>query len=643
MDTIKKLIKLNSKQLREKIDFLIEKSREMRLKIINKPIDDANKITLLVDDTFTFHIITMITQIQATRATTTEYDELLKILLNYNIEFNTDIKLLNAIIILYKNITDNNVKFFILKLIKSMEKYGTCNNEHAKILEIFKSNEETEDLINIILNKPTQIRIDRKNIDAKSESIMTEVYPDKKNMIYIDKARYYYLIKKISDVNVRNYIENEYVQRYSKLSGALEKLILSRRIYSKLLGYDSFYEFVSNKNEEETENIKVMLRDLNDNIDLKLEDSLKEIREIICNNANSGKNKYKLKLSDIIYALDKLYPAIKFKPIDIIQLVINVIQNKLKIKFKQSSTNSPILFANLIEVYNSNNVLKGYLFLDLLNNENKKISQPLTIKISPQYGSNLPVLYLTAPYTDLVKPICNISDVVNIFREFGLIIQHIFASTPLGQSENEFETLNFLPDLMEFILFNRTILELIIPDKNIIKKILHVRQFELLINLKLKCISVLFDNIIHSSNEFIQIIKNTNNVNGGTNNVNILADLYKKIYSDLFSKFDEILDLESINISPNIISNMINGQQGLIFGNLISTILAFNGALHIMENRNLDLFYEFLYNTNYSYKKNLIKFISSIDEDYYKIFLAKCLKIKNIHVESYFDVETQKD
>jgi hypothetical protein len=585
----------------------------------------------------------MIIQIQSIRSSTSEYDELLKILINYNIEFNTDIKLLNSIIILYKNINNEDAKFFILKLIKSMEKYGTCNNEHVKILEIFKSNEETEDIINIILNKPTQIRIDRKNIDAKSESIMTEVYPDKKNMIYIDKARYYYLIKKISDVNIRNYIETEYVQRYSKLSGALEKLILSRKLYSKLLGYESFYEFVSNKNEEETENIKVMLRDLNDNIDSKLEDSLKEIRELICNTNVGKNNKYKLKLSDIIFALDKLYPAIKFKPIDIIQLVINVIQNKLKIKFKQSSTNSPLSFANLIEVYDSNNVLKGYLFLDLLNNETKKISQPLTIKISPQYGSNLPVLYLSAPYTDLDKSICNISDVVNIFREFGLVIQHIFASTPLGQGENEFETLNFLPDLMEFILFNKSILETIIPDKNIIKKILHVRQFEFLINLKLKCISVLFDNIIHSSNEFIQIIKKSNGINGGINNVNILADLYKKIYSDLFNKFESYLDFDSINISPNIISNMINGQQGLIFGNLISSILAFNGALHVMENRNLELLNEFLYNTNYSYKKNLIKFISSIDEDYYKVFLAKCLKIKNINVESYFDVETQKD
>ena len=118
----------------------------------------------------------------------------------------------------------------------------------------------------------------------------------------------------------------KFIQRYSKLLGALDKLLISRKLYSKLLGYESFYEFVSNKNEEETENIKVMLQDLNVNIDSQLESSLKEIQSLIAID--------KLKLTDIIHSLDRLYPNIKFKPIDIIQLVINVCQNKLKIKFK---------------------------------------------------------------------------------------------------------------------------------------------------------------------------------------------------------------------------------------------------------------------------------------------------------------------
>ena len=44
MDIIKKLIKLNYKQLDDKLTFLIDKSREMRTKIL-KPIDNNTKLT----------------------------------------------------------------------------------------------------------------------------------------------------------------------------------------------------------------------------------------------------------------------------------------------------------------------------------------------------------------------------------------------------------------------------------------------------------------------------------------------------------------------------------------------------------------------------------------------------------------------
>ena len=85
MDTIKKLIKLNSNQLKDKIIFLIEKSREMRSKVIAKSLNNEDKIKLLVDDTFIFHIVTMLVQIQMLKTTGTDYDSLLVELINYNI------------------------------------------------------------------------------------------------------------------------------------------------------------------------------------------------------------------------------------------------------------------------------------------------------------------------------------------------------------------------------------------------------------------------------------------------------------------------------------------------------------------------------------------------------------------------------
>ena len=206
MDTIKKLIKLNSNQLKDKIIFLIEKSREMRSKVIAKPLNNEDKIKLLVDDTFIFHIVTMLVQIQMLKTNGNEYDLLLEELINYNIEFNTDIKLLNSIIILYKNVTNDDDKFFLLKLIKSMEKYGTCNNDHDKILDIFKYNEEKVD--EFIRNNWTLLDIQRAgngklkfkiNKDKYIININDDKYTILKNKKYMTSNDVKLLIKDIKE------------------------------------------------------------------------------------------------------------------------------------------------------------------------------------------------------------------------------------------------------------------------------------------------------------------------------------------------------------------------------------------------------------------------------------------------------------
>ena len=66
----------------------------MRSKVIAKSLNNEDKIKLLVDDTFIFHIVTMLVQIQMLKTTGTDYDSLLVELINYNIEFtNNNIKI----------------------------------------------------------------------------------------------------------------------------------------------------------------------------------------------------------------------------------------------------------------------------------------------------------------------------------------------------------------------------------------------------------------------------------------------------------------------------------------------------------------------------------------------------------------------
>ena len=165
--------------------------------------------------------------------------------------------------------------------------------------------------------------------------------------------------------------------------------------------------------------------------------------------------------------------------------------------------------------------------------------------------------------------------------------------TPTSISEDDTELINFMPDLMEFFAYDPKVLNILCKsDKNNISEILSARYNELLFNMKLKCISVLFDNIIHDSNEFIEIAR-TNDQN---QIYTTLFDLYKKIFVDIFEKVN--IDTNITTISPHVIHNVINGQQGVIFGNVLSVILAFNVYSYINTKGDLEAFYQLLENRN---------------------------------------------
>ena len=627
MDIIKKLSKLDGEMYINNINSLIKKSREVRTKLLVPDISDEVKIKLLIDDIYLFNVYNQCLVLNCFRTNNKvdleNYNKCLDLIQNYNYEFNQDVEVLKKVIQLHSKTTNLDHKFFLFKIIKSQEKYGTCNKNHTSILNIIKNIDKSENIINEILSKPVLINVDRQNIDAHSSSIVSSVYPDKKNTITIDKSRYYYLLKKITSHEIRNHIEEQFMKKYNDLIPGVSKLILLRYNYAQLLESENYYKLMSNKTTKDTDNLKIMLNDLND----KLDTQLKITFEMLINKQNNNK----LSINDMIYSLDKLFPDIKFKPLEIIQTVMMLLVNKFNIKFKQSSITPINQDCNPLEIRDKNNLLKGYLFFDLIKNK-KTVKQLTLLKLAQGYGENLPVLYLLGNYTDLEKDICNISDVVNIFREFGNILNNVFVYTPAGIGEDDVELINFVPDLMEFFAFDKNVLYNLCKNKDTVKKILDARYHSLLIDIKLKCINVLYDNLIHSSKDLINLLKQDKDFK-----YNIIVDLYKKVYNDIFTNLKEYINFDSQYILPQVIHNLVNGHQGLLYGNILSLILAFNAYTSINSSNKLEKLFELLENKNYSYKKNLINFISDIDEDYYNKFLKECLKIKNIVVDNYFD------
>jgi len=641
MDIIKKIFNLHHNDLLTKINNIISESEKMIENILNNQISDQDKIRLLIEDTFLFDTYYGVINIKILLAESN--DELKSLIMtetklkNYNINFNKNKKLLDLIINLIKTTDDQYDKIFLAKMGQSIEKFGTRCDNVDKISKILIQLEQTENNILNSIEKPLVIKLDRNKIDAQSDSIMSSVYNDLNN-VQINKKIYYYLLKKISDKKLRNEISDKFIKKFINILPLAGKLIVLRNVYSKNLDNNNFYELISGKSQDETDNIHELIMDLNTKIDEKF--------NLILHNLKLTNNYLdKININDIIYLLNKFEIDIKIKPIEIMQIVMFTIQKKFNLEFKYSDVESLNKYANCIEVYDSNKKLRGYIHIDLLARDTKNINQITVIKLNNQYKENLPNVYLLGYYSDLEKNSCTYTDMVVMFREFGNVLMNIFAITPNGISELDVEIYNFIPDFMEFLAYDDFVLELTCnklygnDNKNNLKKIKNIKiykNYEIIINLKIKCLYALFDNIVHVSDNLINEIKKCELEDIKTK----LLQLYNKIFNDIFQNQKHIMNLDFNLIMPQIIYNLIDGNQGLIFGSIISYILAFNCHDIMKKSSSNNFIIELLENKNYSYKQTILNYISNRNIDYYTYFLKNCLDISE--EENYYEEETER-
>ena len=641
MDIIKKIFNLNSNNLLDKIDNIIQESKQMIEKILqdtNMTTDD--KIKYLIRDTFIFDTYYCIINLRLLLCNSNNDYKILMMaetkLKNYNTLFNKNNNLLNLIIELIKNTDDAYNKIFLAKMGQSFEKYGTRVNNSENISKILLQLDQTENIILNNIDKSIKIKIDRSKIDARSESIMSSVYPDNENNIILTKHRYYYLLKRINDRKLRIEIEEKFMKKFINVLPLIGKLLVLRDAYAKNIGYNTFYEMISNKTEEETEHINNLIKDLNN----KLDDKFNNIINQICNLINIKQ----ITLNDLIFVLHKTNNTldclnisnIKLKPIDIMQISMLVVQKKFNIEFKYANCEPLNNYFNTIEIYDSKKKLRGYLHLDLLQRQDKKINQITIIKLNNCYKENLPNVCLLGCYLDLEKDECSFYDLIIMFREFGNVLMNIFAYTPNGINEIDTELYNFIPDLMEFIAYDDMVLTLLCQKmkinniKKIISQIKIIRNKELIINLKLKCFNSLYDNVLHNSSELINDLKKLEL----EDIKNKLLELNNTIFQDFFGKTQIIKN--NTMILPQSIYNLIDGNQGLLFGTIISYILAYNCYYLMNINDNNDFIINLLENKDYSYKKIILEYISNSNIDYYKNFLKNCLNIDDSE-ENYYD------
>lgn len=435
---------------------------------------------------------------------------------------NSPWKLLNEKIENYTKSLFTNIKFKqLINSIKSDNKeiniwIKTINNK-------IKSYDENINKLKILINDHIQ------NI---FKILNKPIYYNK---ILLNNINYLQLIKKIKTPSTREIIEKKYNSNTYSCEYDLSQIIILRNQLAKLNDATNYFEFIKKNIEKVTD----MITALNNKIEQFVSPEIKKIFD---------KQHEKLSSSDITYhkfsSINK-----KFSLKQIINKILHILSNLLNIKSSKTSLNFwkpdiPVLNFT----YNNKNI--GYLFLDVINN--KQIF-PLFIKLISKYNTIIPKAILMASFTDWTSEILSYNDVYMLCKEFGLFARFIISNTSIGIIFNE----NELIDLLPLIIFKR----FYINDIEDIDKIYMIKQ---------KCITALFDHIIHTSSTFIDGLKT---------NYHDLFDLYKKLYNSILNKQKIYLNL-NMPIDQSIILKEINGSETSLYESIISEIFSNTLLLH---------------------------------------------------------------
>jgi hypothetical protein len=558
-----------------------------------------------------------------------EYKEC-DIMLNNLIDSFYDSKIIYDFLLNFlKNTNETEKLIFITKLINIFDSYKKCNNCSIK-KEI---NNITCNLRNIIEN-PTVINLEelkKYNIDSEIKNYFPEL-KNKNLSLNLDTNTYIFLQKKIKNRNARCNLAKLYLKKTNLCINEFSKLLIKRHEYANILGYKNFYEY-KKKNVTDTEELKNLIADLSNKVELRAKKEIDRLlREL---NKDNNKSDSLLEPHDFIFYYNKLKTKYCFSLEKIIETVFFVIKKNFNLTFKKINHDkqNELLQDNLwnskilkYEAFDSDKNSLGFLYLDLLFNDNKNINEIISICLNHKYGKIPTQILLIGNYENFNKQNITFNEIIDIFKEFGNIIKNFYSQNTYGFKFLDTDFKNIVPQIMEYICWeNETIHYLLNHNNNekiISEHIKFMRYIDFAYIIKYKCTNALFDHIIHSSDEIIDSLKN--------NKKSVLSSLYKNIFINILSndKFTK-----NINLTQNIILNEINDSEGTLYSNIISEILSYGIYQVIKRYGSTEFINKILKNNKISTKKLIFDFIGKSNANIYDLYLNEIINYQEIDTE----------
>ena len=585
-------------------------------KIINNILknNELKLLSFLKLDTYNFNVYHSFIGFKLLTSEDYEFWKVIdKKMIDYNNYLFSNTRLYNSLInILEKQSLNNEYKLFILKIINNMKKNGITKNKKSiiKINELIEQNKcKIEEKINI----HNYVNINKK--------LIMNTDNDEKISIKLNRENYFYLLNNINDADIRKKIEDIYNSKTNNIINELSKILILRNKYANALGYDSYFNYINDTNIDNSQVIKSFINNLIWNINDKSNIELTKIKTEL-NKDNFNKN---INNNDIIYYHNKLHSKILFKPNSVLKTIFHIFSEYFGLKFLSINSSK---WNDTVKVYLCTDCETGkklgILYLDLIESSTKKIDIPFFIKLSDRYDLNrntqLVHLCIIGNYTDYDRKCINYNEIILLFKEFGHVLKNITYQSSVGLINYEEEFIDFLPQIMEYFAWDESIINKIVDNNtDTSQHIIFSKNIDKCYTLKLKCIVATFDHIVHNSPDLIELLNST--LKEKNQSQHILVNLYIKLYNDIMSNSDDLLDMDIKYIPYNIIISLINGSEGKIYGSILSDVLAYNTFIQIKNGDGIKFRNEVLQDITKSFKLLLNNFINNFNENEVDIYI----------------------
>lgn len=361
-----------------------------------------------------------------------------------------------------------------------------------------------------IAESKNELHVKLEDLDGLSNNFIESLKKDEKGnyILGCDYPTFNNVMDNCNFEKTRKNLCIAYLNRaYPKNIGILDSIIFKRDELARLLGFTSYADLViSDEMAKSCGKVEVFLNDLISKATVKAQ---KEIEMFISDMPNSVtlvdgkikpwdtkylKNAYKKKHLNI----DEQKIAEYFPMDNTIQQLLNIYEKFLSLKFKESTVKNVFWHEDvkLIEAYDNNNILLGYLLLDLYPRDNKfSHAAHMTIvpAIKDHENNNLPcvgIVMANFPKPTNSQPsLLKYNDVKTFFHEFGHAIHALLGRTELASFSGTNVKRDFVEmpsQMLEDWLKDREILEIVsshyktgssLPNE-LITKIINLEKFD---------------------------------------------------------------------------------------------------------------------------------------------------------------------